>query len=216
MSYRYIAVEGPPGVGKSELSTRLAAQLDGAALHEEKNNPFLRDHLAGKDGASFQAQIFFLLNRYRQLRGLAQRDLFSQTQVSDFILAKDKIYAYLSLDDAELVLYEKIYGPLTVDVPSPELVVYLQVPAETLAKRLRQRRAGESIEEDSLREIVRAYDYFFFHYSQTPLLVVSSAEVDFGSPECDLADLLREIHLMPGGTRFYVPTSMGKIGGIGS
>ncbi len=209
MTYRYIAVEGPPGVGKTELSTRLAGQLDGAALHEEKNNPFLRDHHAGKGGASFQTQIFFLLNRYRQLTGLAQRDLFSQTQVSDFILAKDKIYAYLSLDDAELMLYEKIYGPLAAEVPSPELVVYLQVPAEALAKRIRQRSSADAIEEDALREVVRAYDYFFFHYSQTPLLVVSSAEVDFGDPERDLTDLLREIQLMPGGTRFYIPSNLG-------
>ena len=129
MTFRYIAVEGPPGAGKSELSQRLAAQLDGAALQEEKNNPFLRDCLAGKSGAAFQAQIFFLLSRYRQLSELAQRELFSQTRVSDFVLARDKIYAYLNLDDTELMLYEKIYGPLAVEVPSPELVIYLQVPA---------------------------------------------------------------------------------------
>jgi deoxyguanosine kinase len=205
MTYRYIAVEGPPGVGKTKLSTRLAAELDGAVVHEERNNPFLRDQQAGKAGAAFQSQIFFLLNRYRQLTGLVQRDLFSQTQISDFILAKDKIYAYLHLDDAELMLYEKIYGPLTVEVPAPELVVYLQVPAEALAKRVRQRSDVGAIEEEDLRELVRAYDYFFFHYSQTPLLVVSSAEVDFADPECDLADLLQEIQLMPGGTRFYIP-----------
>ena len=146
MTFRYIAVEGPPGVGKTELSKGLAARLDGAALHEEKNNPFLRDFLAGKGGAAFQAQIFFLLNRYRQLSGLAQRELFSQTQISDFILNRDKVYAYLHLDDTELLLYEKIYRPLAVEVPSPELVVYLQVPArgarETLAAALRGRRHG--------------------------------------------------------------------------
>lgn len=206
MTYRYIAVEGPPGGGKTELAQRLAEKLDGAVLREEKNNPFLAEFLKGKAGAAFQAQIFFLLNRYRQLVGLAQRELFSQTQVSDFILAKDKIYAYLHLDDTELMLYEKIYGPLTAEVPSPELVVYLQVPADVLAKRLRQRSGIDGLEEDDLVEIVRAYDYFFFHYTQTPLLVVSAAEVDFSDPEADVSDLLQEIHLMPGGTRFYVPT----------
>jgi deoxyguanosine kinase len=207
MTFRYIAVEGPPGAGKTELSQRLAAKLDGAALQEEKNNPFLQDCLAGKSGAAFQAQIFFLLNRYRQLSELAQRELFSQTRVSDFILARDKIYAYLNLDDTELVLYEKIYGALTIEVPSPELVIYLQVPADVLAKRLRQRSVGRAMEEDDLLEIVRAYDYFFFHYSQTPLLVVSSSEVDFGDREADLGDLLQEIQLMPGGTRFYIPAA---------
>ena len=210
MTFRYIAVEGPPGVGKTELSKGLAARLDGAARHEEKNNPFLRDFLAGKGGAAFQAQIFFLLNRYRQLSGLAQRELFSQTQISDFILNRDKVYAYLHLDDTELMLYEKIYGPLAVEVPSPELVVYLQVPAEVLAKRLRQRSGVDAMAEEDLLEIVRAYDYFFFHYSQTPLLVVSSAEVDFGDPDADLTDLLQEIQLMPGGTRFYVPAGQSR------
>lgn len=205
MEFRYIAVEGPPGSGKTELAERLAKELDGAALLEKRNNPFLGPFLAGQPGAAFQAQIFFLLNRYRELAPLAQRELFSQTQVADFILAKDKIHAYLNLDDTELMLYEKIYGPLAEEVPPPELVVYLQAPAEVLAKRLRDRSADVSPTEDDLREIVRAYDYFFFHYSATPLLVVSSAEVDFASPETDLADLLQEIQLMPGGTRFYVP-----------
>ncbi len=158
MTFRYIAVEGPPGVGKTELSKGLAARLDGAALHEEKNNPFLRDFLAGKGGAAFQAQIFFLLNRYRQLSGLAQLELFSQTQISDFILNRDKVYAYLHLDDTELMLYEKIYGPLAVEVPSPELVIYLQAPAAVLAKRLRQRSGVDAMEEEDLLEIVRAYD----------------------------------------------------------
>ena len=146
MTFRYIAVEGPPGAGKTQLSQRLANELDGAALKEEQNNPFLKDCLAGKSGAAFQTQIFFLLNRYRQLSELAQRELFSQTRVSDFILARDKIYAYLNLDDTELMLYEKIYGPLAVEVPSPELVIYLQVPAEVLAKRLRQRSGGDAME----------------------------------------------------------------------
>ena len=205
MTFRYIAVEGPPGVGKTELSKGLAARLDGAALHEEKNNPFLRDFLAGKGGAAFQAQIFFLLNRYRQLSGLAQRELFSQTRVADFILNRDKVYAYLNLDDTELMLYEKIYGPIAAEVPSPEIVVYLQVPADVLAKRSRQRFGADAMGEEDLLEIVRAYDYFFFHYSQTPLLVVSSAEVDFSDPEIDLRDLLQELQLIPGGTRFYVP-----------
>jgi deoxyadenosine/deoxycytidine kinase len=205
MTLRYIAVEGPPGAGKTELAQGLAARLDGVALHEEKNNPFLHDFLAGKSGAAFQAQIFFLLNRYRQLSGLAQRELFSQTQVADFILARDKVHAYLNLDDTELMLYEKIYGPIAAEVPSPEIVVYLQVPADVLAKRARQRFGTDAMEEEDLLEIVRAYDYFFFHYSQTPLLVVSSAEVDFSDPEIDLTDLLQEIQLMPGGTRFYVP-----------
>lgn len=206
MSYRYIAVEGPPGVGKTELARRLAERLEGVTHLEEKNNPFLRDFLAGKAGAAFQAQIFFLLNRYRSLERFAQRELFSQIQIADFILAKDKIHAYLHLDDTELMLYEKIYGPLAVDVPSPELVVYLQAPADVLSKRLRDRSDAWAPKDEDLQEIVRAYDYFFFHYTASPLLVVSSADVDFSNPQSDLSDLVQEIQLIPGGTRFYVPS----------
>ncbi len=206
MTYRYIAIEGPPGIGKTQLARRLAERLEGVSHLEEKNNPFLRDFLTGKPGAAFQAQVFFLLNRYRALSGLAQRELFSKTQIADFILAKDKIHAYLHLDDTELMLYEKIYGPLAAEVPSPELVVYLQAPVDVLWKRLRDHDPVWMPKEGDLREIVRAYDYFFFHYTATPLLVVSSAEVDFSSSETDLSDLIQEIQLMPGGTRFFVPS----------
>ncbi len=207
MDFRYIAVEGPPGVGKTGLAERLAANLDGQTLLEQKNNPFLDKFLSGEPGAAFQTQIFFLLSRYRELAALAQRELFSQTQISDFILAKDKIYAYLGLDDTELMLYEKIYAPLAGEVPAPELVVYLQAPAQVLVRRLRARPEAFPEEED-LRDIVRAYDYFFFHYTATPLLVVSSADVDFSEPDADLEDLLHEVRLMPGGTRFYVPAKV--------
>jgi deoxyadenosine/deoxycytidine kinase len=206
MRFRYVAVEGPPGVGKSALARRLAETLDGGLVLETEGNPFLNDFHAGSPGAAFQAQVFYLLSRYRELSRLAQRELFSQLKISDFILAKDKIYAYLHLDDSELPLYEKIYRTLAAEVPAPELVVYLQAPADVLLKRLR-RSAGPTPEDEDLREIVRAYDYFFFHYSATPLLVVSCAEVDFSSPETSLDYLVNEIRLMPGGTRYYVPSS---------
>ena len=206
MKYRYIAVEGPPGVGKTGLAERLAEKMDGAALCEEKNNPFLSSFTEGGSGAAFQTHIFILLNRYRELSQLSQRELFSQTCVSDFILAKDKIYAYLHLDDTELMLYEKIYLPLASELSPPVLIIYLQASPPVLMKRLRQQTTTFQPNEDDLANIVRAYDYFFFHYSQTPLLVVNCSEVDFSSPKTDLTDLLQEIQLMPGGTRFYVPT----------
>jgi deoxyadenosine/deoxycytidine kinase len=122
-------------------------------------------------------------------------------------LAKDKIFAYLNLDDTELALYEKIYGVLASEVPPPELVIYLQAPAEILNKRLKAKsRKGEpGPKEDYLRELVKAFDYFFFHYSATPLLVVNTTDVDFSDTNNELDDLLREIDTIEGGTRFYMP-----------
>ncbi len=206
MRYRYVAIEGPPGVGKSALARRIAEVLDGGTVLENEANPFLKDFHAGRPGAAFQTQMFFLLSRYRELSQLAQRELFSQVKVSDFILPKDKIFAYLNLDDSELLLYEKIYRTLAAEVPSPELVIYLQAPAETLIKRLR-RSPGFVPDDSMMREIVRAYDYFFFHYSATPLLVVNAGTVDFSNPETNLDYLVQEIRLMPGGTRYYVPSA---------
>jgi deoxyadenosine/deoxycytidine kinase len=206
MRYRYVAIEGPPGVGKTALARRIAEALDGGTVLESEANPFLKDFHSGRPGAAFQAQIFFLLSRFRELSQLAQRELFSQIKISDFILPKDKIFAYLNLDDSELLLYEKIYRTLAAEVPSPELVIYLQAPAETLSKRLR-RMPGHVPDDSTLREIVRAYDYFFFHYTATPLLVVNAANVDFASPETSLDYLVQEIRLMPGGTKYYVPSA---------
>lgn len=206
MEHHYIAVEGPPGVGKTALVERLAGR-EASIVLEESENPFLRSFYAGKPGAAFQAQMFFLLSRYRQLSELAQRELFHQLTLCDFLFAKDKIFAYLNLDDTELTLYEKIYGVLAGEVPSPELVIYLQAPAEVLMKRLRARgRKGEpGPKEDYLGELVKAFDYFFFHYSTTPLLIVNTAEVDYSDPETDLDALRREIETIEGGTRFFKP-----------
>jgi deoxyadenosine/deoxycytidine kinase len=126
-------------------------------------------------------------------------------------MAKDKIFAYLNLDDTELALYEKIYGVLASEVPQPELVIYLQAPVENLVRRLKtkSRRSDPGPGEDYLDELVRAFDYFFFHYSTSPLLIVNTAEVDFSDPEVRLDDLLREIESMEGGTRFFKPARRG-------
>ncbi len=194
-------------MGKTALVERLGAVFEASVALESDNNPFLGDYYLGKPGAAFQAQMFFLLSRYRQLNELSQRDLFRQVVVCDYILSKDKIFAYLNLEDTELVLYEKIFQVLAGEVPSPELVIYLQAPAEVLVKRLkaRARRSEAGPDEAYLRELVKAYDFFFFHYSATPLLVVNVADRNFYDTQTELDDLLHEIDSLQGGTRFYRP-----------
>src|SRR5919106_1432511 len=139
MAFQYIAIEGPIGVGKSSLARRLAARLDATTVLEETDNPFLADFYSGKAGAALQAQLFYLLNRHRQQLSLRQGQLFAQITVADYLFDKDKIFAYLNLDDNELFIYQRLYDLLARDVPSPDLVVYLQAPTDLLMRRLKER-----------------------------------------------------------------------------
>ena len=143
MSFQYIAIEGPIGAGKTALAERLAARLDAATVLEESENPFLADFYAGRPGAALQAQLFYLLNRHRQQITLRQANLFAQTTIADYLFDKDKIFAYLNLDDNELFIYQRLYDLLGADVSAPDLVVYLQAPTDVLVRRLRERREGD-------------------------------------------------------------------------
>jgi len=208
MSFQYIALEGPIGVGKTAVVQRLAERLDATkALEEWGENPFLKPFYDGKSGAVFQVELFFLLSRYRQQQELLQRRLFQQLTISDYIFEKSKIFAYLNLDDSELLIYEKLYGLLTDGVPRPDLVVYLQASTEILMKRIRARGRPEEaqLSEEYLAEVNRAYNYYFFHYNQTPLLVVNTTDVDFVKRSQDLDDLIKQIRNMGKGTQYYVP-----------
>src|SRR3954463_7304775 len=138
--FRHIAIEGPTGVGKSALAERLATRLDATLGLEDLENPFLGDFYAERPGAALQAQLFYLLSRHRQQSALKQADLFNQQTVCDYLFDKDKIYAYLNLDDNELFIYQRLFDLLARDVPPPDLVIYLQAPTEVLLRRLRARR----------------------------------------------------------------------------
>jgi len=210
MPFQYIAIEGPIGVGKSSLAEQLASRLDGTAVLEEADNPCLLDFYSGRAGAALQSQLFYLLNRHRQLIGLRQADLFSHTTICDYMFDKDKIFAYLNLDDNELFIYQRLYDLLAKDVPSPDLVIYLQAPTDVLLRRLKDRERDP--EQDTptpdpeyVRELNEAYQHFFFHYSSTPLLVVETSQ--YATPASDEAvdDLVRQIRTMNRGTRYYVP-----------
>ena len=211
MDFRYIAVEGPIGVGKSALCERIAARLDATAVLEETDNPFLADFYAGRGGAALQAQLFFLLNRHRQLVSLQQGNLFAQATVCDYLFDKDKIFAYLNLDDNELFIYQRLYDLLAKDIPSPDLVIYLQAPTDVLVRRLRDRAKEPEYETafdpdpDYIRELNEAYQHFFFHYSATPLLVVETSQLGSEASDEAVDDLIRQVRTMNRGTRYYVP-----------
>jgi len=210
MPFHYIAIEGPIGVGKSSLAEQLAVRLDATAVLEETDNPFLADFYSGRAGAALQAQLFFLLNRHRQLIGLQQADLFSQATVCDYLFDKDKIFAYVNLDDNELFIYQRLYDLLAKDMPLPDLVIYLQAPTDILVRRLRDRSKDperETFDPDPeyIRELNEAYQHFFFHYSATPLLVVETSQLDLPASDEAVDDLIRQIRSLNKGTRYYVP-----------
>ena len=210
MRFRYIAVEGPIGVGKTTLAERLGTRLDATLVLEEADNPFLADFYADRPGAALQAQLFYLLNRHRQQTSLQQSDLFSQLTISDYLFDRDKIFAYLNLDDNELFIYQRLYDLLSGDVPSPDLVIYLQAPTDVLLRRLRTRwRDPESAayepDPEYLKELNEAYQHFFFHYNATPLLVVETSQLGDEVGDAALDDLERQIRTMGPGTRYYVP-----------
>ncbi|PYQ69703.1 MAG: hypothetical protein DMG04_27275 [Acidobacteria bacterium] len=145
MQFRHIAIEGPIGAGKTALAERLGTRLDASVVLEQTDNPFLADFYADRPGASLQAQLFYLLNRHRQQTSLRQTDLFTQTTICDYVFDKDKIFAYLNLDDNELFIYQRLYDLLARDVPSPDLVVYLQAPTDVLLRRVHSRRLDRSV-----------------------------------------------------------------------
>jgi deoxyguanosine kinase len=208
VNFNYVAVEGPIGVGKTSLAERLAERLDATSLFEEwKQNPFLQPFYDGKPGAAFQVELFYVLSRYRQQQELLQRKLFSQHTLCDYVFEKSKLFAYLNLEDNELLIYEKLYTLLSESVPRPDLVIYLQAPTEVLIRRIRARKRAEEarLSEEYLAEVNRAYNHYFFHYSQTPLLVVNTSEVDFVKNPDDVDDLMRQIRGMGKGTQYYAP-----------
>jgi deoxyguanosine kinase len=193
---RYIAVEGVIGVGKTTLAQMLCERLGARVVLEKfEENPFLEKFYKDPEHYAFQTQIFFLLSRYRQQQELFQADLFQKVTISDYMFEKDKIFAYLNLQDDELRLYETLVSQLEKNIPAPDLVVYLQSSVERLMSNIRKR--GRSIEEPISEEYIRnlneAYNYFFFRYKAAPLLIVNATQIDFVDNRKDFEELLAQI-----------------------
>ncbi|MCP3977750.1 MAG: deoxynucleoside kinase [bacterium] len=207
MKFRSIAVEGPIGVGKTSFVELLAKKIEAYKVLEDLENPFLEGFYADQQGAAFQAQLFFLLSRYRQLQELSQRDLFQQVTLCDYIFPKDKIFAYLNLDDSELLIYDKLYAMLEEQAPKPDMVIFLQAETRTLVERIRRRNRNyeKQVSETYINEVNKAYNYFFFHYTQTPLLVIDTTSIDFVHHEEHLDELVDQIRKMDRGVQYYRP-----------
>ena len=212
MKFKFIAVEGPIGVGKTSLVDLLATRFDALKVLERTENPFLEDFYRDRQGSAFQAQLFFLLNRYQQQRELSQGNLFSQITLADYVFAKDKIFAYLNLDDSELMIYEKLYALLEANIPRPDLVIYLQASDRVLLERIRRRSRDYElgISEKYIAELNRAYNYFFFHYTTTPLLVIDTSDIDFVQRMDDLNELMNQIEHMEKSVQYYIPLGAGE------
>jgi deoxyguanosine kinase len=206
--FRYIVIEGPIGVGKTSLTRLLAKEFSGRSILEKPDeNPFLPSFYRDRRKYAFQTQVFFLLNRFQQQVEIAQLDLFNQTTFCDYLFAKDRIFASLTLDENELALYEKIFDLLIGRIPQPDMVIFLQAKPEVLLQRIKVRNVAyeREIDLDYLRKITEAYNYFFFHYEQSPLLVVNTSEIDFVNRKEDFNQLTREIKGMGQGTSYFIP-----------
>jgi len=206
---RHVAVDGPIGVGKTSLVEMLARRFHGTKILEDVDNPFLPDFYRKKKGSAFQTQLFFLLSRYQQHREIAQIDLFSTLVLADYHLPKDKIFACLNLDDSELLIYDRLYTLLSESVPKPDLVIYLQGSLETCMKRIKRRlwAIEKGITPEYLAQLIEAYNYYFYHYEETPLLVVDTNEIDFVNRPADFEDLVAQIRKARKGVHYYVPAA---------
>lgn len=208
----FIVVEGPIGVGKTTLAKRLAESYGSDLLLEGADeNPFIERFYQDPKSAALQTQLFFLFQRARQLQDLRQADMFRPVHVADFIMEKDRLFAQMTLDDEEYKLYEQVYEHVTIDAPTPDLVVYLQAPVDVLVKRVskRGRDYERHIDADYLDRINESYTRFFYDYTAAPLLIVNAAELDLVNNESDYQLLLEQINKTQSGRRYFNPASLG-------
>lgn len=205
---RYIAIEGPIGVGKTTLTKRLAETFNYELLLERSDeNPFLERFYEKPRQHAFSTQLFFLFQRVQQIQDLRQEDLFEPVRVADFLIEKDQLFAQQNLDSDEYELYLKVYRHLIIDIPSPDLVIYLQAPTSTLLGRIQKRgiKSEQLIELGYLENLNHAYMEFFHYYDKSPLLIVNSSEIDLVNNEDDYQMLVKYIISHPDGVNYFNP-----------
>jgi len=206
--FKHIAVEGVPKSRKDQFVRVLSQKLSGRLILDKRDNPYLREFYDEKEGAALLAQLVFLVNRYHQQVSLAQRDLFAERVICDYLFEKDKIYAYQTLTDEELIVYDRIFGILSERITKPDLTIYLQISLPTLLGRIE--RDGDALEksisEKYLSDLVEAFDYFFFNYQATPLLMIKADDLDLNR-EDDIMEVIHQVEQMKKGSLYYVPQS---------
>jgi deoxyadenosine/deoxycytidine kinase len=209
MKRNFIVVEGPIGVGKTTLARKLAESYGSELLLEGADeNPFLEQFYQAPEQAAFQTQLFFLFQRAKQLQEIRQTDLFQPVRVADFIMEKDRLFAQVTLSNEEYKLYEQVYEHVTIDAPIPDLVVYLQAPVDILQKRVnkRDRNYERQLSMKYLEKLVEKYTDFFYNYTESPLLIVNAAEINFAENEIDYNLLLEQINSVTSGRHYFNPT----------
>ena len=207
---RYIAIEGPIGVGKTALARRLAASLSAdLVLEEVEENPVLERFYRDRKSAALPAQMFFLFARARQIEELRQSDLFATTRISDYLFTRDRLFAELNLDVEELKLYDQIVANLNVEPPVPDLVIYLQASVDSLMRRLARRDTSYDrfVDRAYLEKLTDAYARFFHDYDDGPLLIVNASQIDPVNNDADYNQLFRQIENTAGGRRFFNPVA---------
>lgn len=204
----YLAVEGCIGAGKTSFCNILSAKLNARLVMEDvSENPFIENFYKDRSRFAFQAQIYFLLSRYRQQLEIGQKDLFHDLVISDYMFSRDRIFASMNLTDKELSLYESVASVLEKTIPKPDFIIYLQSTTERLLKNIRERnrKYEDGFDGEYLSNLNEAYNHFFFNYSDAPVLIVDATDIDFIKNAEDLDEILRELDKGGKGTRFLKP-----------
>jgi len=227
LPYNYIAVDGPIGVGKTTLVELLTQRFEGVKLLEDVDNPFLPEFYKEKPGSAFQTELYFLLTRFKQQQDAMQRELFDRLILADYTFQKNRIFAYLNLDDTELMLFDKLYELLEPQIPGPDIILYLVADVETCLGRIKKRRAAskarggprylddlyeaeKEISPDYLAELIDAYNHYYHYYERSPLLVVDTRHLDFPQRPEDLDELVHRLSRPMKGTEYFVPLGSRK------